>query len=345
MKPPSPGGASVTLYDVAKLAGVSFKTAARVMNKEAGVRPATRERVQEAMLRLGYVPNVAARQLASRRSFLIAIVVQQPNEYTSEAQVGAMRRCRDRGYHLIVEPAPPGSEAETCERLRSLRVDGVIVMQPLGRSPAFLQALRRTALKSVLVSPEVIDPLTPSVRIDDERAGFEMTRRLLALGHRELAFIGAAGRPASDRRRAGYHAALQAAGVPPRPEYEIDGDFSFLSGARCAEALLSLTRPPTAIFAANDPMALGAMHAAAGRGLSLPRDLSVAGFDDSPSASSIWPQLTTVRQPLQSMGAAAVDLLIAKTPPTPSAALALDFEIIERGSTAPPAGFGESASR
>ncbi|MBS0334866.1 MAG: LacI family DNA-binding transcriptional regulator [Proteobacteria bacterium] len=344
MKTPPSTGPRVTLYDVARHAGVSFKTAARVMNNEVGVRAVTRERVLSSMRKLNYVPNVAARQLAGQRSFLIAFANRYADEYAAELQIGAMRRCRDHGYHLVVDQVAVGDEVETCQRLSGLRVEGVVVTPPLARTPAFLSSLEEMGLKHVLVSPEVNDPRVASVRIDDERAGYEITRHLLDLGHRSVAFIGGGGWPASDRRRAGYNAALRAAGVERRPELDVEGNFSFRSGEACADTLLSLESPPTAIFAANDPMALGAMHAASRRGLQLPNDLSVAGFDDSPSASVVWPQLTTVRQPLHAMASAAIDLLLARALPTPSAALSLDFELIKRGSTAPPRS-GSSFSR
>jgi LacI family transcriptional regulator len=178
--------------------------------------------------------------------------------------------------------------------------------------------------------------------MDEVAAAAAMTRHLLDLGHREIGFIeGDPGHGASALRRRGHLEALEAAGVKPRPELIRPGRFDFRSGFEAAEALLSLERPPTAIFASNDDMALGATMAAHRRGLDLPGDLSIAGVDDAPVASALWPRLTTVRQPIQEMAAAAVDLLASgqarrRTDDRPPSRL-LDFQVLARESTAPPA--------
>jgi LacI family transcriptional regulator len=193
----------------------------------------------------------------------------------------------------------------------------------------------------VLISPAEPDDIAPSVQMNDEQAAFAMTEHLIGLGHSRIAFIGAVpdapiGAPATRRRRAGFIGAMQEAGLAIPPEYEVNGDFSFRSGAECAERLLDLAPPPTAIFAGNDSMALGVMMTSARRGIQIPDQLSVAGFDDGPLATLIWPQLTTIRQPLQEMAAAGVDLLASKTMPEPPPCLTFEFELVTRESTAPP---------
>jgi len=332
----SPAAAQVrrpTIKEVAKLAGVSFKTVARVVNNEPSVAPEKRQAVRRAMETLNYAPNISARQLASSRSFLIALLFDVPATYISRALPGAIQRCREAGYHLIVEEAPPGFEAEVAGRLQNLRVDGVIVTPPLSFHPPLIAALREKAIRYVLMSPDEGGPPAPTVGMNDALAARRMTERLIALGHRDIAFISGRERLASRHREAGYRAALEAAGLAPRPELVAEGDFTARGGEACGRALLQGPVRPSAIFAANDSMALGVMIAAARLGVRVPEDLSVAGFDDMPAATLVWPELTTVRQPLADMTAAAVDILLARETADPPPFVLIDFEIIERGST------------
>ena len=325
-----------TIKEVAKLAGVSFKTVARVVNNEPSVTAERREAVRKAMAMLNYAPNVSARQLASKRSYLMALLFGGGGlDNFARAQMGAIRRCREAGYHLIVEEAPPGSETEVATRLFNSRVDGVVVLPPLSFHPPMLEALRERGLRHALISPDGGDPVASSVGLDDKLAAEQMTARLIGLGHRDIGFISGGERRASRYRRIGYRAALEKAGIPLRPELEAEGDFSFRSGEAAARLLLGGAVRPTAIFAANDGMALGVMVAAARLGLRVPEDLSVAGFDDMPYAKLVWPELTTVRRPLREMASTAVDLLLEPEGDQPPRHVLLDFEIIERGSTGP----------
>jgi len=340
--PPRPRPA--TIIEVAKAAGVSFKTVARVMNNEAGVSPETRRAVLEAMRDLDYVPNTSARQLKSRRSFLLAFLFRDAGgyalfrhggDYIGAAQAGALTACHDAGYSLVVEAFRAGSEADVALRLQALRVDGVVLPPPVSGDEIMIAALAARGLRYALVSPPHPSASAPSVQMDDRAAGAVVTRRLLELGHRDIAFLGVSAGPAAMRRREGFLDALREAGVQHRAELEAQGDFSFQSGEAAADRLLSTTPRPTAIFAANDGMALGVMFAAARRGVRIPGELSIAGFDDSPSASVVWPSLTTVRQPIQEMSAAAIRLLLAPPAGPPFASLSLEFELVERGSTGP----------
>ena len=323
-----------TIKEVAKLAGVSFKTVARVVNNEPSVTAERREAVHKAMTMLNYAPNVSARQLASKRSYLLALVFGGGGlDNFARAQTGAIRRCREAGYQLIVEEVVPGSETEVATRLHNARVDGVIVLPPLSFHPPLLEALRERALRYALISPDGGDPIASSVGLDDKLAAEQMTSRLIALGHRDIGFISGGDRRASTYRRIGYRAALETAGIPLRPDLEAEGDFSFKSGEAAARQLLGGPVRPSAIFAANDGMALGVMVAAARLGLRVPEDLSVAGFDDMPYAKLVWPELTTVRRPLRDMASTAVDLLLEPDDGRAPHHVVLDFELIERGST------------
>lgn len=336
---------SVTIIDVAERAGVSFKTVSRVMNREPNVRADTREKVLAAAAELGYRPNIGARSLAGSRSFLIGLLFDNPSEaYVSKLQLGATAQCRERGYHLLIEPLDSRAAdlaAATAERLSAISLDGVILTPPICDDAAVLDYLEARGTPYVRVSPERDRDRAPWVGMDDVAAAAAMTRRLLELGHREIGFIeGDPSHGATGLRRQGHLAALDEAGVAPRPELIRPGRFDFRSGFEAAEALLALDRPPTAIFASNDDMALGATMAAHRRGLDLPAQLSIAGVDDIPAAAAVWPRLTTVRQPIYEMAAAAVDLLTSgeasrRGPDWPPGRL-LDFEVLARESTAPP---------
>ncbi len=339
-------GRQITIKDVAQAAGVSFKTVSRVLNDEPNVREALRERVKAVAAELGYVPNVAARDLAGGRSFLIGLMFDNPSEsYISKIQTGAITRCRTTGYYLIVEPLEPTDDAKRAldPILSRLRVDGLILTPPICDNAAVLEAIERAGVRYVRIAPDRDLPRAPCVTMDDVSAAYDMTQRLLALGHRRIAFIkGLPEHSATPRRLEGFQRAMGEAGVIIPPGHIEAGAFSFESGMVAAERLLALDQRPTAVFASNDDMALGVMWAAMRAGLSVPGHISVAGFDDSEPARMAWPQLTTIRQPIAEMGAAAVDLLIEANArgrgSRPVASRQLDYELIERGSTARPPG-------
>jgi LacI family transcriptional regulator len=347
--------ASVTIYDVAARAGVSIKTVSRVMNKEPNVRPAMRDRVLLAAGELGYSPNLSARSLAGSRSFVIAVFVdaaltidhwrsERGADYLSRIQLGATLECREAGYHLLIELIDhegPQVRQEVAALLAALKPDGVILTPPSSDNAVVLELLDKAGTPYVRVGPERAEGLGPRVHMDDVAAAREMTEHLIGLGHRRIGFI--VGEPrygASQARREGYLAAMKAHGLPITEGWVRQGDFTFQSGMAEAKALLALPDRPTAIFASNDDMALGCVAAIAEAGLMTPGDVSVAGFDDSPSARFSRPQLTTVRQPVAEMSSVAAKLLItrAKTnePADRPQDILLPFELIHRASTAPP---------
>lgn len=333
-----------TIKEVAQLAGVSFKTVARVANNEPCVSEETRGAVLKTMKQLGYSPNVSARQLRSNRSFLIALassVAADPSTtasamYLAGAQPGAVRRCREVGYHLAMEEVSFGAEAAAVKRLEQLRVDGVIVLPPLSQDFAFIKALQSKGQRYVLIASDKYDQSAPMVSIDDRKGSYEMTKLLIKLGHRKIAYISGGEIFASKLRYNGFLDALRDAGISRRAEYEALGDFTFRIGEVCGRKLLSLADRPTAILTGNDEMALGVMVAAARLGFNVPDDLSVAGYDDALFSTIVWPQLTTVRQPLVAMTAKAVDILLDDDLYKASPDVVLDFSIVKRGSTAKP---------
>jgi LacI family transcriptional regulator len=201
-------------------------------------------------------------------------------------------------------------EAQTNSMLGALRPDGMILTPPLCDDPRVLAAIQAAGTPCVLISPGA-GQTAARVRMDDVAAAEELSNLLISLGHERIGFIeGAPDQAASGLRRQGFEQALKAHGIPKRAELFQRGDFTYPSGEQAAHALLSLRHPPSAIFASNDDMALGVLAAAQRLGLQVPQDLSIVGFDDSPAASLVWPALTTVRQPVGAMAAAAVEMLV-----------------------------------
>ncbi len=339
--------ASITIHDVAERAGVSIKTVSRVLNKEPNVRPATRDRVLAAAESLRYRPNVSARSLAGSRSFLICLFSDNPSaNYISDLQRGAVGRCREDGYHVVLEPldsATPAAAEITRSTLLTLRPDGAVLTPPVSDRPHVLDALDAAGMPYVRIAPDIDPDRAANVQIDDRQAAYEMTQHLLDLGHRDIGLI--VGHPdhgASHKRRDGFLSAMADRGVPVRDDLVAQGFFSFQSGYQCADQLLGRADRPSAIFASNDDMALGVLAAAHRHRLAVPEDLSVVGFDDTPAAVSSTPALTTVRQPILEMAAAAAEMLIngewdPSQPGLPPSRL-LPFDIVIRESSAPPRG-------
>jgi LacI family transcriptional regulator len=337
-------GAPPTIIDVARKAGVSIKTVSRVMNKEPTVHADTRARVQEAVAELNYRPQLSARSLAGAKSFLIGLLYYDPSAaFVAGVQRGATLGCREAGRHLVVESLQENGvdvQAQIESMLAALRPDGMILTPPLCDNPAILETLRANRTPCVLISPGDEGHGMARVHMDDALAAEELTNLLISLGHTAIAFI-EGDQSASDRRRQGYERALKAHRIALDPALVMPGTFMFESGVAAAHKLLALPRPPTAIFAANDDMALGALTAAQRLGIAVPADLAIVGFDDSRAATLVWPELTTVRQPLAEMAMAAVDLLLSGAARLdagqPAPVRVLPHEVIVRGSTAAPA--------
>ena len=337
-------GAPPTIIDVARQAGVSIKTVSRVMNKEPTVHADTRARVQQAVAALNYRPQLSARSLAGAKSFLIGLLYYDPSAaFVAGVQQGATLGCREAGRHLVVESLQENGadvQAQIESMLAALRPDGMILTPPLCDNPAILETLRAQRTPCVLISPGGEGHGMASVRMDDALAAEELTNLLISLGHTAIAFI-EGNQAASLRRREGYERALKAHRIAPDPTLVVPGTFQFESGVEAARRLFALPEPPTAIFAANDFMALGALTEAQRRGIAVPGDVAIVGFDDSDAASLVWPPLTTVRQPLAEMAMAAVEMLLAGDAridaEAPAPVRVLPHQVIVRGSSAAPA--------
>lgn len=313
-----------TIMDVARHAQVSMKTVSRVLNGEPNVVPAMRERVMASVKALDYRPNLHARSLARSRSSLLGLLYYASSSaFVMGLQKGATQRCRALGYHLVVEQLDDGGE-HVADQLRhmltALRPDGLILAPPVSDATDILRLLAEAGVPCVRISPGAPLPGFGNVSIDDTAAGRAITELLLDQGHRRIGHIqGNPGQAAAPRRQAGYRLALQAHGLAEDPALVVPGDFTFASGMAGCRQLLALAQRPSAVFAANDDMALGALAEAQRQGLRVPEDLSVVGFDDAPLAAQVWPPLTTVRQPVQQMAEAAVDMLVQRPDSAPAA--------------------------
>lgn len=331
-----------TITDVAQQAGVSIKTVSRVLNNEPNVTQKTRDKVRAAVKNLSYRPNFSARSLAGSRSYLLAMVYDNPSvEYVSHLQKGATSACRERGYHLVVEPVDwdTGDLTNDIEALlERLPVDGVILTAPICDSRRIVSALEKANIPMIRICPrDGSFAQTPSLNFDDVAAAFDMTSYLIKQGHTDIALIrGAASHGSTQLRETGFRKALKASGLTPGPERIVDGDYTFGSGAAAARILLSGESRPTAVFASNDDMAAGVISTAGELGLSVPDDLSVCGFDNTALASMIFPPLTTVSQPIVDMGRRAARLLIdghgVTGAPDSDEKFIVDYDIVERGS-------------
>lgn len=305
---------SVRIEDVARKAGASSKTVSRVLNNEPNVSDDMRQRILAAVASLGYRPNPSARSLASNRAFLIALLYDNPSpHYVMEVQQGVLEACDANQYSMMLRPLAsdaPDFVARVDTLLSQFRMDGLILTPPISDHAALLRLLRSRSIPWASISPKNYAKGVGAT-LDERSASCEMVQHLASLGHRRIAHI--TGHPkhgGSARRLLGYQDGLAQAHLEFDPELVVEGWFSFDSGVAGGRRLLALEQRPTAIFAANDDTATGVLWAAAERGLDVPKDVSVCGFDDTPLSRQVWPALTTVRQPSQEMGRiAAMQLL------------------------------------
>lgn len=325
-----------TIRDVSRLAEVSIKTVSRVINNEKYIKMETRARVEEAMARLGFQPSFAARALAGHRSHQIAVICDNPNPwYMYEVLYGSRIRCQREGVRIIAQPYDRGSPTlleEVVSLVDQVHPDGIVLTPPVCDDIRVLTELARRKVPIVRIQPGIFPEMTASVQIDNTQAAYEMTQHLLGLGHRRIGFVvGDRAYAVSEQRLNGYVRALTDAGQRVQMELVQQGTFEFASGVRAAELLLGGADRPTAIFASNDEMAAGVLATAHRLGVAVPRQLSVAGFDDAPSAQVVWPSLTSVRQPVRLLAQEAAGLLL--TSPGLSQTKKLAYELVIRGST------------
>ena len=338
-------GGAPTIADVARDARCSPMTVSRVINGEGNVREKTREQVLEAIRKLNYSPNRAARSLAGGDQLRLSLLYSNPSaSYLSELLMGALEQASISDVHLVVERCEfDKDEFAVVERLVASGIEGFVLPSPLCDEQALLDHLTGLGAHAVAVGSGEAPTKHSSVRIDEFQAAFDMTRHIVVLGHRRIGFIiGNPHQTASAQRLAGYRAAMEEAGLPVPDELIAQGRFSYRSGLAAAERLLAVADLPTAIFASNDDMAAATVAVAHRRHLDVPADISVCGFDDTAIASTIWPELTTIRQPIREMSMRAIELLARELRAGRSGRksapkhLTLGYELVRRESDAAP---------
>ena len=333
-----------TVADVARAAEVSLMTVSRVVNHGTNVSEETRKKVEAAIAELGYVPNQAARNLAGGREVRIALLYSNPSSaYLSEFLMGSLGEASVNAAQIIVEYCEEGVRpADLVGKLAAHRANAVLLPPPLCDDERLLKRLQKAGLPMAQIATGRPSRHAYAVTIDDAGATEDLVRLLIEQGHSRIGYIsGNPNQTVSELRQAGYEKALADADIAPRPDLIVSGDFSYRSGLQAAERLLASTEPPTAIVASNDDMAAAALAVAHRHGLDVPGDLSVCGFDDTAMATTIWPELTTIRQPISEMARQATAMLIADVRESPVAGVdarhvRLDCELVRRASHGPP---------
>ncbi|MCD2518397.1 LacI family transcriptional regulator [Massilia sp. G4R7] len=330
----------VTLVDVAKLAGVSTMTASRALSGEGYASEEMRTKVHAAAKELGYVPNALARMMKGGKTNVIGVVVNDLSSAVINAFVTALseevRKIEmDMFIYNSLGDLGHGRGKRLSQMLHGLW-DGLLFVLPR-MTDDYLEQLEQSASPIVLVNYFSRETTLPVVRGDNVNGAHDAVSHLLDLGHRRIAFVrGMAYTGQSELRERGYRLAHEAAALEVDPALVVGGDFSEVAGLEAGRALMDLPEPPTAIFAGNDSMALGCINAIREKGLEVPKDVSVVGFDDIPASALVQPALTTLRHPVEAMAHAAVQELVRRIQGQPGRRHRIEFpsEFIVRASTA-----------
>ncbi|MBE1161788.1 LacI family DNA-binding transcriptional regulator [Dyella acidiphila] len=332
----------VTISDVARTVGTSKKTISRVLNNDPNVSESLRQRVLSVVAELNYRPLTSARSLAANRSFMIGLLYDNRSpSYIMEVQAGVLEACEAQHYSMMVQPLV-STAADFVERVEDIltrhQPDGLILTPPLTDHPQLLACLHKHDLPFASIAPRQPENCI-GVMLREREAAAAMVEHLVSLGHRRIAHIlGDPEHGAGIWRMAGYRDGLKRAGLEEDSTYMVQGRFSFESGVDAMRQLLALPQRPTAIFAADDDMAVGAIWAAAEAGVAVPRDISICGFDDTTIATQVWPPLTTIHQPVREMGRRATQELLLRVLNKGEARMVeVDYKMCIRASTAPTA--------
>ncbi|GAB3279987.1 LacI family DNA-binding transcriptional regulator [Microbacterium lacusdiani] len=326
----------VTIRDVARAAGVSVATVSKVINGRDGIADATSARVLGVVAELGYESSLVATSMRRRRTNVIGVLVAEFEPFALQLLRGASSALQGTDYDILAYAGSvsagehTGWERRSLSRLGGTLIDGAIIVTPT-------VALPESSVPTVAVDPHT-GPTGPATVDTDNLGGARAaTEHLISLGHRRIGHIRGRGDLESARlREQGYREALAAAGIPFDPRLVTVGAYRTAESTPAATALLDLAEPPTAVFAANDLSAIEAIRVATARGLRIPQDLSVVGFDDIPEAVASSPGLTTIRQSLPEMGAAAVRILLDMLGGSQPEHIRMPAELVLRGSTARP---------
>lgn len=341
---------AVTIKHVAADAGVSLQTVSRVINNEPNVRDEMRTRVQSSIDRLGYIPSIAAQRMSGSRSYLILALndrdrtieawrARQGSDWVDQMLLGGMLKCAELGYRMVIELVDTHNdhvERELNAALAALQPDGVILTPPHSDNPLITGLLEEQRVPYARIGSLGESGGIPLV-MGDEDAARDATRHLVALGHQRIAFIAGSGEyRLSEWRESGWRAAMVEAKLPT-DGICARGDFGYESGAVAARQLLSRNPRPTAIIASSDQMTLAARAVAAEMGITVPGELSLISFDNTPVTTFADPPLTAIDQPIAETVSRAVELLIAasRSKKLPQGPIVVPARLVERGSTGP----------
>lgn len=324
----------ITIHDVARAAGVSVATVSKAINGRDGVSPATLEHVQEVVAQLGYESSLVATSLRRSRTDVIGVLVAEFEPFAVQLLQGVSAALQGTRFDVLAYAGSvsagehAGWERRSLSRLGGTLIDGAILVTPT-TTPT------QSTVPIVAIDPHAGSDGLASVSVRNNDGAFAATAHLISLGHRRIAHLrGRTDLESAHQREEGYRRALEDAGIGFDPALVADGGYRTAASTAGANAVLDLADPPTAVFAANDLSGIEMIRVAVGRGLRVPEDLSVVGFDDIPEAAAHVPQLTTVRQPLTEMGAEAVRVLLAMLDGGPQEHVRMPAELVVRTSTA-----------
>jgi LacI family transcriptional regulator len=335
---------AITIHDVARHAGVSSMTVSRTINGQRYVSPELRDQVLASIRALNYTVNKSARNTRNGSSaYCIGVLYSNPSSaYLNEIMLGGLQESSRTGAQLLLETCTGlASQKAALKKLLAAGVDGIILPPPLCDSRLTIETLKAEGIPTLALATARPMEDVSSVRIDDYQGALAMTRYLIGLGHREIGFVkGDPSHTPSDLRYVGFLAAMRECGLNIDPAFVVNGLFTYRSGLAAGEALLKKERRPTAIFASNDDMAAAVIAVAHGLGIKIPEELTICGFDDTPVATTIWPSLTTIHQPIVEIGRAAVAILSEQIERQQKGEIlqpvhqVMKFTLMERGSSA-----------
>ncbi|HEY7799579.1 MAG TPA: LacI family DNA-binding transcriptional regulator [Hyphomonadaceae bacterium] len=335
-------GKRPTINDVARLARVSKKTVSRIINKSPFVKEKTRERVEALIKEIGYTPDPMARGLASKRSFLVGLIYDQPNpQYVIDMQQGILDVIRGSGFELLVHPCrrqAPDFLQNVRAFVERQKLAGVVLPPSVSEDDALVEILQEFGCPYVRIASVPLDEAEHSIVTHDAEGAQEAAEHLAGLGHTRIAHVsGPDTFRSAHERRAGFVKGLKAHKLKLERELDIKAAYTFQSGVDAGRRLMALSDPPTAIFCGNDEMAAGVCQAVREAGYEIGKHVSVVGFDDSPLASRLWPALTTVVLPIRLMGRMASTRLLGESlihePPQEETLGEVHPKLVVRGST------------
>ncbi len=330
---------NITIYDVAREAGVSMATVSRVVNGNPNVKPTTRKKVNEAIERLGYRPNAVARGLASKKTTTVGVIIPDVSSiFFGELARGIEDIATMYNYNIILSNSDQNSEKELhlINTMLGKQVDGIVFMG--GKiTEEHVEEFKKSPVPIVLAATTEQSQSVPSVNIDYKQAAFDAVSLMVDHGHKRIGYVsGPLQDPINGEYKiAGYREALEEAGLSYDENLIVIGDYTYDSGLEAAETFINLNQPPTAVFSGTDEMALGVIHGYQDNGLRVPEDVEVIGFDNTRLAKMIRPQLTTIVQPMYDIGAVAMRLLtkLMNKETTEDQTIVLPHRIEERSST------------